>query len=218
MYNQQKMKGCFGMSKAVPDTKQKLIDTALELIWKNSYGSVSVDDICKAAEVNKGSFYHFFPSKLDLAIAAMDQSYQAMKPFYDTIFSPENPPLKRFEQWIEFNLRTQEELAVKFGRVCGCPCASLGSEMSGQEEGIRSKFEELAHRQERFFENALRDLTDEGVLPKNTNVKVMAQEIYTYLLGQLMIARIQNDLAPLKRDLKTGLLRILGVDTATVAT
>ena len=31
------------------DTKQTLIDTALELIWKSSYGSVSVDDICKAA-------------------------------------------------------------------------------------------------------------------------------------------------------------------------
>jgi hypothetical protein len=37
------------------DTKQKLIDTALELVCKSSYGSVSVDDICKASDVKKGS-------------------------------------------------------------------------------------------------------------------------------------------------------------------
>jgi TetR/AcrR family transcriptional repressor of nem operon len=76
------------MSKTIPDTKQMLIDTASELIWKNSYGSVSVDDICKAADVKKGSFYHFFPLKVDLAIAAMEEFYQSKKAVFDRIFSP----------------------------------------------------------------------------------------------------------------------------------
>ncbi|MFD2233223.1 TetR/AcrR family transcriptional regulator [Phaeospirillum tilakii] len=188
-----------------------MIDTALELIWKNSYGSVSVDDICKAADVKKGSFYHFFPSKVDLAIAAMEESYRETKPLYDAMFSPASPPVRRFEQMADFILAKQAEAAAKYGRVCGCPCASLGSEMAGQEEGIRAKFEDIAHRQERYYENALRDMVAEGLLPEATDVKVLAQEIYTYLLGQIMIARIQNDLEPLKRDLKPGLLRLLGI-------
>lgn len=199
------------MGRPVSDTKQTLIDTALELIWKNSYGSVSVDDICKAADVKKGSFYHFFPSKVDLAIAAMEESYRETKPLYDAIFSPASPPVRRFEQMADFILAKQAEAAAKYGRVCGCPCASLGSEMAGQEEGIRAKFEDIAHRQERYYENALRDMVAEGLLPEATDVKVLAQEIYTYLLGQIMIARIQNDLEPLKRDLKPGLLRLLGI-------
>lgn len=199
------------MGRPVSDTKQTLIDTALELIWKNSYGSVSVDDICKAADVKKGSFYHFFPSKVDLAIAAMEESYRETKPLYDAMFSPASPPVQRFEQMADFILAKQAEAAAKYGRVCGCPCASLGSEMAGQEEGIRAKFEDIAHRQERYYENALRDMVAEGRLPETTDIKVLAQEIYTYLLGQMMIARIQNDLEPLKRDLKPGLLRLLGI-------
>ncbi len=41
--------------------KEKLLQVAFDLIWQQSYGSVSVDDICERAKVKKGSFYHFFP-------------------------------------------------------------------------------------------------------------------------------------------------------------
>jgi TetR/AcrR family transcriptional repressor of nem operon len=84
--------------------------------------------------------------------------------------------------------------------------------MAGQEAGIRAKFEDIAHRQERYYENALRDIIADGLLPETTDVKVKAQEIYAYALGQMMIARIQNDLATLERDLKPGLLQLLGVE------
>jgi Bacterial regulatory proteins, tetR family len=53
--------------KRITDKRQALIDAAFELIWTNSYGAVSVDDICRAAGARKGSFYHFFRSKVDLA-------------------------------------------------------------------------------------------------------------------------------------------------------
>src|ERR1700704_4688159 len=108
------------MPQAVSDTKQKLIDTALELIWKSSYGSGSVDDICKAANVKKGSFYHFFSSKVDLAIAAMENFHQTIKPLYDEIFSPETPPLKRFERLADFIYERQAQAVAKYGQVCGC--------------------------------------------------------------------------------------------------
>lgn len=200
------------MGRPASDTKQKLIDTALGLIWVNSYGSVSVDDICTAAGVKKGSFYHFFPSKVDLAIAAMEESYHETKPLYDSIFSPATPPLQRFERMAEIIVAKQTETLEKYGRVCGCPDTSLGSEMAGLEAGIRAKFEDIAQRKKRYYENALRDMIAEGLLPEGTDVKVMAQEIFTYLLGQMTVARIQNDLDLLKRDLMPGLLRLLGIE------
>ena len=203
------------MGRPSPDTKQKLIDTALALIWMSSYGSVSVDDICKAADVKKGSFYHFFPSKVDLAIAAMEESYRELKPLYDGIFSPDTPPLQRFERMVAVVIEKQAETWEKYGRVCGCPDTSLGCEMAGLEEGIRLKFEELSQRKRRYYENALRDMVAEGTLPADTDVKGKAQEIFTFLLGQMTLARIQNDLGLLKRDLMPGLLRLLGIGTRT---
>jgi len=50
------------------ETKEKLLQVGFDLIWDSSYGSVSVDDICRRAGINKGSFYHFFPSKADLVV------------------------------------------------------------------------------------------------------------------------------------------------------
>jgi len=199
------------MSAATTDTKTKLIDAAMELIWKGSYGSVSVDDICRAADVRKGSFYHFFPSKVDLAIAVMEESYELLKPELDSIFSPDTPPLARFERLADAIYEFQAQAADKYHQVCGCPFASIGSEMAGQEAGIRAKFADIALRRERYYVNALRDLVAEGQLPNTTDVRVKAQEIYAYIVGQLVIARIENDLKLLKRDLKPGLLKILGV-------
>ncbi len=193
------------------DTKQRLIETALELLWKNSYGSVSVDDICKAADVKKGSFYHFFPSKADLAVAVMEETYRDTKAIYDRIFSAEKPPIARFEDFADYICEKQSEIASRFKHVCGCPLASLGSEMAGQEQGIQAKYEEVNRRRVRYFENALRDMIAEGSIPDATDVESKAQEISAYVLGQLMLARIQNDLQTLKRDLKPGLLQMLGL-------
>ncbi len=201
---------------AVPSTKQKLIDTALELIWTSSYGSVSVDDICKAAGVKKGSFYHFFPSKVDLAIAAMEESFISVKPQFDEMFSASTPPLERFSRLADFTYQTQKQYAEERGRVVGCPCSSLGCEMSGQEPGIRGKFDEHMKRMERYYEQAIRDLVADGLLAAETDVKAKAKEVYAYLLGQQMIARIRNDLEPLQSDLKAGLWRTLGIEANAV--
>ena len=51
------------------DANERLMDAALDLIWEESYGAVTIDDICKRADVKKGSFYYFFDSKAALATA-----------------------------------------------------------------------------------------------------------------------------------------------------
>ncbi|CAG0960023.1 HTH-type transcriptional regulator EthR [Phycisphaerales bacterium] len=42
------------------------------LIRENGYAATTVDDICEAAGLTKGSFFHHFESKEDLALAAAD--------------------------------------------------------------------------------------------------------------------------------------------------
>jgi TetR/AcrR family transcriptional repressor of nem operon len=193
-------------------TRQKLIDTALELMWQSSYGTVGVDDICKAINVRKGSFYYFFPSKADLALAAMDHASKVTQAVYDEAFSASRDPVARFERYAEMTIEGQEWANAKYGHVCGCPLATLGSEMAGQGSGIPEKFGEIYGQKLKHFEAALRDMIMEGLLPEQTNVKVKAQELLSFIMGQLMMARIQNDLVPLKRDLKAGLVQLLGVN------
>ena len=203
------------MDHATCETRQKLIDTALELIWKSSYGSVSVDDICKAADVKKGSFYHFFPSKVDLALAAMDANVDDWKVLHDDVFSASREPIERIEHYADVIYQKQAEAAAQYGQGCGCSLACLAAEMAPQEDRIRQKFEEITTHKKRYFESTFRDMIADGSLPPKTDVSAKTEEVLSYIIGQLMVARIQNNLEPLKRDLKQGLLSLIGVKKKT---
>jgi TetR/AcrR family transcriptional repressor of nem operon len=55
-----------------PDARSKLLDAALMIIRTKGYSATTVDDLCAAAGVTKGAFFHHFKSKEELAVAAAD--------------------------------------------------------------------------------------------------------------------------------------------------
>ena len=52
--------------------RRKLLDATLQVVRAQGYAGASVDDICREAGVTKGSFFHHFKSKDELAIAATE--------------------------------------------------------------------------------------------------------------------------------------------------
>ena len=52
--------------------RTKILDAALRIIREKGFSATSVDDLCAAAGVTKGGFFHHFKSKDDLAVAAAD--------------------------------------------------------------------------------------------------------------------------------------------------
>jgi len=194
------------------NSKEKLIQTANDLIWKSSYGSVSVDDICNVSNVKKGSFYYYFSSKAELAVVVIETSYQHFEAELIKVFATSTLAIDRFNNLATFVYDKQKEACDKYGHVCGCPFASLGSEMVGNNEIIRKKIEAIFHQQRNLFLVTLNEMVVTGQLPQGTNLSVMANQIHTFMMGQMMMARIQNDLTHLKKEMEAGFLRILGLD------
>jgi TetR/AcrR family transcriptional repressor of nem operon len=58
-------------------TRTRLLDAARDVIRAKGYTATTVDDICAAAELSKGSFFHHFASKEELGIAAIE-AFDAM--------------------------------------------------------------------------------------------------------------------------------------------
>jgi TetR/AcrR family transcriptional regulator, transcriptional repressor for nem operon len=50
--------------------RSKLLDAAISIIRERGYAATSVDELCAKAGVTKGGFFHHFPSKDSLAVAA----------------------------------------------------------------------------------------------------------------------------------------------------
>jgi TetR/AcrR family transcriptional regulator, transcriptional repressor for nem operon len=197
------------------DAKEKLLEVAFRLIWDSSYGGVSVDQICAQADVNKGSFYHFFGSKSDLAVAAYEEHWKQRQPELDRIFSAQTPPLERLTQWCDSAYERQKERAKKFGHVCGCPYASIGIEVATQDDKIRAKAEELIARGTKYVETAIAEAQREGSLPPG-DARQLAQQSYSFVLGALLRAKIQNDVEVL-RDLSPTVMAIIGAKRVEAA-
>ena len=56
---------------ALHPSRIRLLDAALRTIRSQGYTATTVDDVCAAAGVTKGSFFHHFKGKEDLALAAI---------------------------------------------------------------------------------------------------------------------------------------------------
>lgn len=197
------------------ETKQRLLDTAMQLIWEQSYGAVSVDHICERAGAKKGSFYHFFPSKSDLAVAAIDMHWQKLRPDLDRIFSSQTSPLERLAGYCDLIYEQQKQQMQKFGRVCGCPFISLGSELSTQDEEIRKKSVQIMEWRCKYFAAAIRDAVREKLIPEQ-DCDAKARDLYACLIGGLMQAKIENSLGSI-RNLKSTIFRLIGVSENEVA-
>lgn len=200
--------------KKTSETKEKLLQVGFDLIWDSSYGSVSVDDICKRAGINKGSFYHFFPSKADLVVEACEEHWKENRPEMDRIFSPHVPPLERIQGFCQYICRVQTEKAEKYGHVCGCPFASVGSEIATLDEKIRVKSEQLMNSKRKYVESAIADAIREGSVTVKDPVAA-SDTLNSLFLGIMLEARVQNDLKVFN-GLESTVLNFLGAKAVGV--
>jgi TetR/AcrR family transcriptional repressor of nem operon len=198
------------------DANERLMDAALDLIWEESYGAVTIDDICKRADVKKGSFYYFFDSKSELAVAALERMWlQESKPKMDNLFSPSIEPLTRITTYLQSMYEFQAELKRKHGKTLGCPVMSVGSETCTCEEesAVGSKIRELFTRKRRYYESAIRDALAEGSIEPGDPAE-KASALAGLIEGILTQARILNN-PEILRSLPELALRILGAKSIT---
>lgn len=190
-------------------TRERLLEVAMNLIWTESYGSVGVDEICRKAGAQKGSFYHFFSAKVDLAVAALETAWQAYHPEVDRIFSSDKEPLRRLLDYLDLSIRKQQELRRKFGFYPGCPFTSIGIEQGARQEILRKTAEKHLNFVKRYFEKML----TEAVRMNHISIAspaAKADELFSLYLGAFARLRISNDLRVMK-SMKVSILALLNV-------
>ncbi len=85
------------------DTKTKLLNAALGVIRAKGYEATRVDDICAAARVTKGGFFHYFKGKEELAVAAADYWSEITGGFFAAApYHLHADPLDRVLGYIDF--------------------------------------------------------------------------------------------------------------------
>ncbi|MGD0832729.1 MAG: TetR/AcrR family transcriptional regulator, partial [Terracidiphilus sp.] len=99
------------------DSKTKLLDAALHVIRAKGYSATRIEDICEAAGLTKGSFFHHFKSKEDLALAAAAYWAEGTSAFFASApYRTLSDPLDRLLAYVDFRK------AILQGNLPDCTC------------------------------------------------------------------------------------------------
>ncbi|WP_303904495.1 TetR/AcrR family transcriptional regulator [Thiohalomonas denitrificans] len=181
------------MGRTTTNTKDRLVEAAIDLIYARSFGSVGVQEICVRAKVQKGSFYHFFRSKRELALAAIDVLWQRLQAqVFDPAFADDVPPLERIERFFVYSAEFQRAQARVAGHVLGCPFGNLALEMSTQDDVLRDRLDALFRAAERHIEKALEAARADGSASR-VDPPSAARAVFAYMEGALLMAKTRND-------------------------
>ena len=82
--------------------KEKIYTAALSLISKKGYDQTTLIDICKEAEIGKGTFYHYFKSKMDILITYIKDESTDLFDFYNSL--TETSCREKLRKYLDYQL------------------------------------------------------------------------------------------------------------------
>jgi TetR/AcrR family transcriptional repressor of nem operon len=175
------------------DTKDRILATARELFHGRSYADVGIKEICTLANVQKGSFYHFFPSKRDLAMAVIDDMADEWAyGFVAEAFDEALPPIERLDYMVDAVYFWQKAAKSLEGRMPGCLFGNLALEISTRDEVIRARINAIFTKASDRFHQALEQAVEHGDIPP-LDTQATATAMLAYLEGVILLAKTRND-------------------------
>jgi TetR/AcrR family transcriptional repressor of nem operon len=175
------------------DTRTRILATAREMFHGRSYADVGIQEICEGARVQKGSFYHYFPSKQDLALAVIDDMADDWAHgFVAEAFDQNLPPVERLDYMIDAAYYWQKAAKDIEGRMPGCLFGNLALEVSTRDDVMRAKLNAVFDKAMGKFRLTLDEAVASGALaPMDTEATATA--MLAYLEGIILLAKTRND-------------------------
>jgi TetR/AcrR family transcriptional repressor of nem operon len=168
--------------------KQKAIEAAQHLMTGRGYSATTVDDIINLAGVSKGSVYHAFKSKEELAITALeDYERRGWKIVANGPYTKETDPVKRALAFVKHIEKKAPELWQH-----GCLLGSISMEVADMHPALHERIDELFEE----FEDGLAGvfgpaLKAAGV--KNINGKELGRHMLAVIEGAIITAKSHRE-------------------------
>ena len=182
-------------------TREKILHRCFEAICEGGFTNLRTDKEIKRLRITKGAFYHYFPGKLDLGCAVIDE---ILMPMYAQRWSVLEEKTKgvavALNEIIENIKVSSTDISVKRGDVL----ANLMVEMSNEDEGFRLKLEEVLESQVKLIQRAILNGKAAGEMKPQIDARSMAYSLIGQLHGCYAVAKTRNS-----RDVFTLMMNAL---------
>lgn len=167
----------------------------MELFWLKGYGSTSIADILSRTQINSGSLYHFFPGKQDLLLAVLERYRAGIAPMLlEPAWAGVEDPVAR----VFALLARYRGLILETECTYGCPIGSIALELHEPDESVRRLLAENFTGWVEAVEGCLAEA--DGRLPKDTDIRALAEFVLTVMEGAVMQARTYRDIGYFDRS------------------
>lgn len=185
------------------DIRQHILDTAQIIIAGRGVTAVGLNEILQAANVPKGSFYHYFASKEAFGEALLKSYFGDYMAQLETLLSsPSSSAAQQLLSYWANWLETQATCDPK-GK---CLAVKLAAEVSDLSEPMRVVLRDGTERVINRLAIAVKEAVLEGSLPDTTDARGLAAMLYQLWLGASLRAKITRDRVPLEAAFETTLL------------
>jgi len=179
-------------------------------MYTRGYNSVGIAEICRAADVNKGSFYYFFDSKEALALEALDRSWAWTRSTINapSLDDPTQGGLDAIDKYGNCLADGLEQTRTDGDGVPGCILGNFAVELSTQNENIRLR---VSARLDDMVDSASLAIVrsiELGEISPTTNVEQAARDVIAHMEGLMVLAKARRD-PDLLRGLGPTIRRLL---------
>lgn len=187
-------------------SRDKLVEAGLELFGQQGYAATGVQDIADAAGVPKGSFYNYFDSKEDFAVAVLDRYRQGAVEHFASLVSLDNAsPLARLEALL---VGMEQQLAAS-DFAGGCLAGRLAQELAGEKPALREPLCEVFSAMQERLVDCLRAAQQAGELAADEDSELLASFLVNAWQGAMLRAKAAGSVEPLAAVRKVVFTRLL---------
>jgi TetR/AcrR family transcriptional repressor of nem operon len=190
------------------DTRQRLLEAGADIIHRQGYNGTGIQQILESCGVPKGSFYHFFKSKDDFALALLDNYAAVFAERAEQLFGDESlTPLTRLRLFFDRSLERQRDPENPFS-TCGCPVGNLVQELAPMGATFRERLDSVLSRLEHGVAEVLRQGRAAGEVTTDRDPDVMAQFVVAAWQGAILRMKAAGNPEPMQnaRDILLDLL------------
>jgi len=166
--------------------KDEILQSGLDLIWRNGYNGTSVKDIVDAAGIPKGSFYQYFESKEDFAKEAMNSvcelANSAMKPIMSDVSLS---PVAKIRKLYEFRIHMATD---EFHYEKGCMLTNLTGEVANSNEHLRDLVGKMWIKMIRPLVDTIQEAIDQGEINGSHDANQLAEYLENAFRGAITSA------------------------------
>lgn len=177
-------------------TQEDLISAARQLMLRQGYAATGINDICRKAGVSKGAFYHSFPSKEVLAVAALGSFHRRGLDELMSIDVSAAPPADRLPLFVE-RLADRAPLLWKHGCLIGGLATEMALTSDRLQRDVAQRFDEVAAIVERLAEPFVASLP-----AGDLTATAVAEDFLALVEGAVVLSRAHRDPQRIRAALK----------------